>query len=267
MSRTIAIASGKGGVGKTTLTANLGIALAATGRKVIMMDSDVDMANLELALGMEGRPITLQDVVANEANIHDALYETYNRAMFMPAGISPNQYKRIDPEKFVDIVTALAEISDFVLLDCPAGTGKDTLACLNACREMLLVVTPDKMSVADAYKTAQAAERMGSQVIGVIINMMSGEKGEIKDREIGSLINAPILGRITQDREIKRSSATGKPFVVLDQKNQNVLEIQKLAASLSGASYIPETAQKSLLKRLFGFLKIGRGGTKNDKRN
>ena len=265
MSRLIAIASGKGGVGKTTLTANLGIAIAARGKKVIMLDADVDMANLELVLGMEGRPITLQDVIAGEANVRDALYETHNGALFMPAGISPNQYKRIDPEKLVHVVHQLAELADIVLLDCPAGTGKDTLACFSACKETILVVTPDKMSAADAYKTQQASQRMGSETTGLIVNMVMGDKSEVKDNEIGSLLNSPILGRISLDTDVKRSVTAGKPIIVSSPQNANVLEMQKIAASLTGVAYIHETPKKSWLTRMFGFLKFKRGDTKNVK--
>jgi len=263
VTRTIAIASGKGGVGKTTIAANLGIAIAATGKKVIILDADIDMANLELALGMEGRPLTLQDVVSGEANIEDALYETYNKALFMPAGISPAQQRRIDPEKLPELVEKLAEMADFVILDCPAGTGKDTLACFNACKETLLVVIPEKMSVADAYKTAQAAQRMGSSVTGVIINMITGDRGEIKDKEIAALLNAPILARIKLDPAIKKSVASGKPIVVSDPENENVEEIHKLVASLTGAAYIPELPKKSWLKKIISFLKFKRGDTKH----
>jgi septum site-determining protein MinD len=252
MTRTIAISSGKGGVGKTTLVANLGIALAQLGKKVIMVDADLDMANLELALGMEGRPITLQDVVAGEAQVRDVIYDVHG-AKFVPAGISPSQFKRVDPERFAKIINDLKPMADFVLLDCPAGIGKDTISCLSACEETILVMTPEPMSATDAYKTKLVAEKMGSDVKGIVMNMIKGLKSELKDKEIISLLNAPILARIKSDDTLEESVLAGKPIVVNNPENESAITIKKLAASLVGVAYIRETPKKSWIRNFFGF--------------
>lgn len=250
--RAIAVGSGKGGVGKTTMVANLGIALAQLGKKVIMVDADLDMANLELALGMEGRPITLQDVLAGEAQVRDVIYDVHG-AKFVPAGISPSQFKRVDPERFAKIIDELKTMADFVLLDCPAGIGKDTIACLSACEETILVMTPEPMSATDAYKTKLVAEKMGSDVIGIILNMIKGLKSELKEKEITSLLNAPILARIKSDDEVEESVLAGKPIVVHQPDNASVVAIKKLAAGLVGVAYIHEAPKTSLIRKFFGF--------------
>ena len=255
MSRTIAIASGKGGVGKTTVTVNFGLALAKLGKKVIMVDADLDMANLELAFGMEGRPITLQDVIQGETNIQDAMYEIEKNAWFVPAGISPQQFKRVDPEKLADVIKQLSERADFVILDCPAGIGRDTIACFSACKETLLVMTPEPMSATDGYKTALTANKMGSEVIGVIINMMKGNKGELKDKDISSLLNVPILARIKQDKEVEASVLQGKPLINTNPGNESVQEMKKLAANLIGAAFKKQVKKKGFLSGLLGVFK------------
>lgn len=254
MTRTIAVASGKGGVGKTTFVANLGIALAQLGKKVIMVDADLDMANLELALGMEGRPITLQDVLAGEAQIRDVIYEVH-KASFIPAGISPAQFKRVDPEKFSKLVKELTSIADIILLDSPAGIGKDTIACLAACKETILVMTPEPMSATDAYKTKLVAEKMGSNIIGIILNMVKDTKSELKDKEITSLLNAPILAKVKEDPIMRQSILSGKPLVIHNPDNESAIAIKKLASELVGAPYIPGKPKKSLLGSLFGIFK------------
>ncbi len=244
VARIIAISSGKGGVGKTTMTANLGLAIAKLGKKVIMVDADLDMANLELALGMEGRPITLQDVLAGEAQITDAIYET-NGAKFVPAGISPSQFKRVDPEKFAKLIEDLGNMADIILLDCPAGIGKDTIACLSACHEVILVMTPEPMSATDAYKTKLVAEKMGASLTGIILNMIKGSNNELKDKEITSLLNTPILGRVKNDDDLRNSVLSGKPAVIHNAQNESAQEIARVAGNLVGVAYIPKTPKKS----------------------
>jgi len=255
MTRTIAIASGKGGVGKTTIVANLGLAIAKLGKKVIMIDADLDMANLELALGMEGRPITLQDVLKGEAGVNDAVYEVNDNAYFIPAGISPSKFRRVDPEKFAEVIKTLDGMADFVLLDCPAGIGKDTIACFSSCKETILIMTPDPLSITDAYKTSITASKMEAELSGVIINMIKNAKGELKEKEITSLLNSPILARINYDNAIAESVFKGKPLVLNDVSNEFSNEVMKLASKLTGVPYIPEKPKKSLFSKIFNFLK------------
>lgn len=254
MNRTIAIASGKGGVGKTTLVANLGISLAHLGKKTAMVDADLDMANLEIVLGMEGKPITLHDVLYGEANIEDATYKARDNLYFVPAGVSPARFKRVDPEKLVKAIKKLEKENDIVILDCPAGIGRDTIACLAACEETILVLTPEPMAVADAYKTKVVAEKMGSEVIGMILNMARGLKNEMSDSDVSSIMETTILAKIPDDDKARQCTLAGKPIALLP-KNPVAQKIKKLAANLIGAPYIVEEPKRSLFSNLFGFLR------------
>ncbi|MEM4222157.1 MAG: cell division ATPase MinD [archaeon] len=255
MARVIAIASGKGGVGKTMLTANLGFALANFDKKVLLVDADLDMANLELVLGMEGRPITLQDVLNEEAKLDDAIYDIAQNIKFVPAGIAPSQYRRVDPEKLVNVLTQLAVKADFVLLDCPAGIGRDTQACLSAGKEVILVVTPEHMSLADAYKTKIVAEKLGSEVIGVVVNLIKGVKRELKDKEITSLLQVPILGHIKEEGLVREATLSGKPIVAQNPSHPVSQEIYKIAAYLTGSQYVPKVEKENIFKKLLKLFK------------
>ncbi len=255
MGRIIAIASGKGGVGKTTLTANLGLAIAKLGKKTVMVDADLDMANLELVLGMEGRPITLQDVLSGEAVLEDATYEVIPNGYFIPAGISPSQFKRVDPEKLSSLMKELGKSFDFVLLDVPAGIGRDAIACFSASKETILIVTPDPLSIADAYKTSVVASKMGSELIGIIMNFITGSKKELSEKDITSILDAPVIGKIKTDEKIAESVIKGKPIITNDPESEPAKEIMKIASRLTGIAYIEEKHKKSLLSKLFGFLK------------
>jgi septum site-determining protein MinD len=257
MGKIIAVASGKGGTGKTTFVANLGVALSKLGKKIIMVDADLDMANLELVLGMEGRPITLQDVLSGEAHVQDAIYDVFNGVKFVPAGISPAQFKRVDPEKLAKVLSDLGGYADIVLLDCPAGVGRDTIACFSACKETLLVMTPEPMSATDAYKTRAVAAKMGSEVIGIVVNLVRGTKSELKDKEISSLLSVPIIGRIPDDPMMREYVIQGKPILQMNPQSPASVAISKVAAGMVGETYIPEAPKKSLFNRMFGFLKKG----------
>ena len=255
MSKAIAIASGKGGVGKTTITANFGLALSKLGKKVIMVDADLDMANLELVLGMEGRPITLKEVISGEAEIEDAMYEVEKNAWFVPAGISPQQFKRIDPDKLISIIKQFKKKADYVLVDCPAGIGRDTIACFAACSETILIMTLEPMSATDGYKTFLTAEKMGSEVKGVILNMIKKSKGELSEKDITSLLNVPILARIKVDEELKKSVLQGKPIVKYNETNESAQELMQLASKETGVPYAKKQVKGSLFSNLFKFFK------------
>jgi len=117
MTRIITLASGKGGVGKTSITANIGIALAQQGQRVLLVDADVAMANLSLLLGMQSSPITLHDVLLGEANSQDSIYDGPEGINFIPSGLSLESYKRVDSERLEAIISEVASNYDYVLLD------------------------------------------------------------------------------------------------------------------------------------------------------
>ncbi|MBT4597164.1 MAG: AAA family ATPase, partial [Candidatus Diapherotrites archaeon] len=194
MARVIAIASGKGGTGKTTLTANLGICLAKLGKKVLLIDADVAMANLSLILGMQSSPITLHDVLLGEAQVHDSIYDGPQGIHFIPSGLSLDNYKRVDSERLSGLVSELTDNYDFILLDAAAGIEKNVLSALSSAQETLLVTMPTSPAIADALKTKLVAQRLGSKVMGVVINFVMGEKGEISKQEAAGILELPVLG-------------------------------------------------------------------------
>ena len=108
MTRVITVASGKGGVGKTTITANLGVALSTYGEETLVLDADVAMANLELILGMEGKSVTLHDVLSGDATIEEAIYEGPGGVKVVPAGISLEGLRKIKLDRLEDALETLS---------------------------------------------------------------------------------------------------------------------------------------------------------------
>jgi septum site-determining protein MinD len=246
MTRVIVIASGKGGTGKTTITANMGIALAKAGKKVLLVDADVAMANLSLILGMQSSPITLHDVLLGESQVHDAIYDGPNGLHFIPSGLSLDNYKRVDSERLSGIIASIADQYDFVLMDAAAGIEKNVLSALSAAQETLLVTMPTSPAIADALKTKIVAQRLGSKVIGVIINFVMDEKGEISKSECSSILELPVYGAIPYDAEVRKSFMQQKVLPVIARKPDSAAakEMQKIASRLIGVRVSNEDETK-----------------------
>ncbi|MDO8634150.1 MAG: cell division ATPase MinD [archaeon] len=236
MGKVIAILSGKGGVGKTTITAELGIALAKRNLKVCVVDADVAMANLSLLLSMQGAPITLHDVLLGESVIHDAIYDGPMGLKLIPSGLSLDSYRRVDPERLSSVLEKIAPIFDFILLDCPAGIERSVIAAVSAANEVLLLTTPSSPSIADVLKAKIICNRLNVKVIGVVINFVRQEKGEIKKEDISKILELPIYGLVPFDDELRQSFMQEKPvpLMVRNPGSPAALAIQKTASKLAG---------------------------------
>lgn len=271
MARVITIASGKGGVGKTTLTANIGIALAMREKKVLLVDADVAMANLSLLLGMQSSPITLHDVLLGESSVKDAIYDGPQGVNLIPSGLSLESYRRVDSERLESVIKSVAENYDYVLLDAPAGIEKNVMSAISAGEELLLVTMPDSPSIADVLKTKIVAQRLGSKPIGVIINFIRDEKGEVSSDDIMKMLELPVYGRIPYDPEVRRSFMQEKvsPVIIRRPDAPASIAMQKTAAKLAGLPVEFETARKTnfitrLLNKLFRKSKQAKADVKAD---
>ena len=235
MARSIAIASGKGGVGKTTIVANLGIALSMLNSKVLLVDADVAMANLSLIFNLHKPPITLHEVLMGEANIEDAIYAGPQNVEVVPSGLSLESYRRTDPERLKQVLGALEERYDYILIDVPAGIERTTLASLSAAKQTLLVTTPDPPSVADALKTKMVAQRLMSKPFGFIVNMVYGEKGELRKDRISEMLELPCYGIIHFDKEVRKTFISRGPLpIILRKPNPPAAKSVKVIAQKLG---------------------------------
>jgi septum site-determining protein MinD len=252
MARTIAIASGKGGVGKTTLCANIAISLARLGKRVTLLDADLAMANLGIVLGMEDTPTTLHDVLAEEVDVHDAIYEGPAGLKFIPSGLSLDAFLRIDVEKLKPVVNTIMKETDILLIDAPGGLGKNVLGALISAGELLLITMPDPSALADVLKTKIIGERLNMQILGVVLNMVRFDKVEISKEEVSTLLGTEILGIIPYDNDIKRSAVEGKPIVIRNPSSKTAIAYKKIAAKIIGEEIEIEEKHKGILHRLFG---------------
>jgi septum site-determining protein MinD len=234
MGISMTIASGKGGTGKTTVSANLGIALAQLGRNVILLDADVEMANLELHLGLEGMKTTLHTVLAGEADIKDAIYEAPGGVRAVPAGMSIDSLRKVEYDKLKDVLNELKEMCEILIIDVPSGIGRPVIVTLSAGEEILLVTTPDISAMSDVLKTKIVARKLGANILGVVLNRALFDRSDLAVNEVETILETKVVSVIPEDTEIKMSLTTGQPAILRSPDSPAVRAIKKLAHELVG---------------------------------
>lgn len=247
MARTITVASGKGGTGKTTITANLGIALTQLGYDVTIVDADITMANLELILGMEGLPVTLQNVLAGEAKIEEAVYVGPGGVKVIPAGVSLEGLRKANPERLEEVLTRIIGSTDILILDAPAGLERSAVIAIAASQELLLIVNPEIASITDGLKTKIVAERLGTKTLGAVINRLTGWGIDMAKSEIEAILETKVIGIIPEDPEVRKSAAFGKPVLLSAPNSPASIAIRDLAYAVAGKKKelaVPATAKK-----------------------
>ncbi|MFA5246599.1 MAG: cell division ATPase MinD [Candidatus Micrarchaeia archaeon] len=255
--RTIAICSGKGGVGKTTVAVNLSILLSQIGKKVAIIDADVAMANVGIVLGIERAPISLHNVLSGENTIADAMYEGPAKLKYVPSGLSLDGLKKLDFNRFGPALSELEKSTDYIIIDCPPGLDEANQMVIRSAKELILVVTPDPASLADALKMKQFANRFGIKLTGVVINKMRGAREEVKLAEVEALIGTNVLSVIPEDPEVRRSTEKQTPLMIGNQGTPAGIGFKKLAAAVSGEKFDLGPVQKKgfldgFLSKLFG---------------
>lgn len=256
MGTVYALASGKGGVGKTSITANLGISLAQRGKKVLLVDSDIAMANLSLLLGMHSSPITLHDVLLGESSLQDAIYDGPGGISFVPSGLSFESYRRVDSARLSGVIASVKDQFDYILLDAPAGIETNVMSALSASDNVLLITMPISPSIADVLKTKIVAERLGAKPIGVIVNFVRNEKGEIMPEDIMKMLELPIYGLIPFDEDIRKSFMREKimPTILFKPNSKGVEAINLIAEKLTGVQTTIKIKRKGLITRFLNKL-------------
>jgi septum site-determining protein MinD len=253
LTRIIACASGKGGVGKTTLVANLGIALAKMGKNVVILDANLTTPNLGLHLGIPLFPKTLHDVLKGKARMHEAIYRHESGLKVVPAGIALKDLKGVDARDLPNVLLdLLGRNVDIILLDASAGLGREALSAIESSDEMLLITNPDLPSAIDALKATKLAEQVGTKVIGLVLNRVTKKSHELSRKEIKNILDdIEILAMIPEDVAVKEAVSKRTPVYLYKPRSKASKAIKNLAAKIVGVEYIVD---KPWHLKLFGFL-------------
>ncbi len=253
MTRIISIVSGKGGVGKTTLVSNLGIALVKRGKNVIILDGNVTTPNLSLHLGIPFYPTTLHDVLNSNLPIDSAIYHHDSGLKIVPASLSTDSLKDISMDKFQSIVLKLLGKADVIIVDGAAGLGRETQAAMSVADDLIIVTNPELPAVTDALKAVRVAQENGTRVLGAVVNRFRGMDHELSVDDIKAMLEVPVISIIPEDLSVPRAIARRVPVVHHRPNSKASQEFQRLAANIVGEKW--ETAKaKSWVERLFFWL-------------
>lgn len=205
MSRTIVVTSGKGGVGKTTVTCNLGIALAKMGIATTLVDVDIGLNNVDVVMGMENRIVyDLYDVLSGRCRINEALVQDITHpSLYVLSSSKTNVNARIDVDDFKYLITRLSDIYDVVLLDCPAGIDVGFHRTVSAAKEAIVVTTPHISAIRDADKVITLLSTYKLNDMGLVVNRVRGDlvaRGDmLSGGDIARLLSLKPLGMIPEE--------------------------------------------------------------------
>ncbi len=230
--RVISIGSGKGGVGRSTITANLGIALAGKGEDTLIIDGSLTSPSQTLFFHLEKASNTINDVLLGKSALEEAVYEKAQGVKVLPAAVSLEKMREAKPERLPSLVEEKIEGYDFVLIDAPNGLRKETMGALKAGKELLSVTIPELTAISDTMKTKVGAEFLGLKPIGLVLNQLKGKSHELSEEEIVRIMNIPVLSRIPHDRNVRRSINKGELLIDWKPDSPAAKEIKKLADKL-----------------------------------
>ncbi|NLK94412.1 MAG: septum site-determining protein MinD [Clostridiales bacterium] len=220
MGESIVITSGKGGVGKTTTTANIGTALAALGKKVVVIDGDTGLRNLDVLMGLENRIVyTIFDVVEGRCRLKQALIKDkrFPSLCLLPTAQTKDK-DDLSAQDMLKVVQELKNEYDYVLIDCPAGIEQGFENSVAGADRALVVVNPEITSVRDADRVIGKLDAKGLDDHGVIVNRLNYDmtkKGDMLDvSDIIETLSVKLMGVVPDDKQVTVCTNKGEPIVL-----------------------------------------------------
>jgi len=266
LAEVITVTSGKGGVGKSTTTANIATALAMLGKKTVAVDFDIGLRNLDMILGLENRIVyDVVDVMENRCNLAQAVIKDKRTANlhFLPASQTKDKTV-LDKEKVEKLINDLKKEFDYILIDSPAGIESGFEHAIYLADRALIVTTPEISSVRDAdrvigiidakSKKAALGEEVQKHIIINRIKPELVEKGEMLSTEdVLHILALPLIGIVPDDEEIVKSTNLGEP-IVLNEKSLVGEAFRRIARRINGeeVEFLDLKSKKGFFKKLKG---------------
>ncbi len=251
MSRIIGIVSGKGGVGKTTVAANLAIALSKLNKKVLVIDCNISTPHLAYYLGLKEYSATLNNVLREEISpIYAPVF--CNEVMLIPSSEEIKDLINVDIGKLKGVVEELERFGnyDYIILDSAPGLGREALSVLEVAREIIFVTTPTIPTVSDVTRCAELTSKLGNKRFYIILNMVRGKDYELNYESAEEFFHSYVLGKIPFSEEIMDTTALGIPLLIAKPSSKISGIFLEIAANLAGIEYRKESFLEKI-KRFF----------------
>jgi septum site-determining protein MinD len=253
MGRAIVITSGKGGVGKTTTTANLGAALAQLGHSVVLIDADIGLRNLDVVMGLENRIVYhVVDAIQGKCTVQKALIKDrrIENLWLLPASQTDDK-DAVTPEDMRSLVFELKSQYDYVLIDCPAGIEQGFKNAIAGADEAVVVATPEVSSIRDADRVVGllAAADVSARLVVNRISPNLVKRGDmLSQNDVIEILALDLLGAIPLDDQVIATTNKGVP-AVMEGKSLAAKEFVRIAKTLSGME-VPDREQVGFFTRL-----------------
>lgn len=266
MGEVIVVTSGKGGVGKTTTTANIGTGFALMGKKVVLVDADIGLRNLDVVMGLENRIVyDLVDVTEGNCRLKQALIrdKRYETLFLLPAAQTRDK-NAVNPEQMKQLCQELSQEFEFVIIDCPAGIEQGFKNAIAGADRAVIVTTPEVSAVRDADRIIGLLEAEGKSNPKLIVNRIRPwmvKKGDMMDiDDIIDILAVDLLGIIPEDEYIVISTNRGEPAIV-NPASQASVAYKNIVKRLMGENVplMNLEANRGLLGKLRRFLGLKEG--------
>lgn len=255
MARVISVISGKGGVGKTTVSINLATALMGLGERVLLVDADLETPCVSVHLGTPSVPITLTSAIKGKHHIDDTVYVHSTGLRVVPASLAMHNFTKTNITKLGKAIDALKKKADIIVIDSPPGIGNIVRMILSKSDQTIIVTNPELPALSDAIKAAKLAEHHETTVLGVVVNKVDYEpEFEVPAHDVEALIEYPIIAALPSEKHVKRALSSYVPVVTHNPYSKFSHKINLLAGKLVGKSDQVEMPRKSFLMRIFGWM-------------
>ena len=238
--RVITVTSGKGGVGKTTIVANLGVALAMQGQRVVIIDADVGLRNLDLMVGLENRIVyDLVDVIEGRCRLRQALVRDKRLSeLFLLPAAQTRDKSAVQPDDMVRVCENLQEQHDFILIDSPAGIEQGFRYAIAPAGEILIITNPEIPAVRDADRVIGLIEAEEKGPARLIINRIKPDvvrRGEMLDiADVIELLAVDLVGVVPEDKAILTTANRGRPLAFSSNNSLAGRAFHNIARRLQG---------------------------------
>lgn len=240
MSKTIGIISIKGGVGKTSAVTSLGAALANEfNKKVLLVDANFSSPTLGFHIGLYNPEVTLHHVLDGKANARDAVYETSYGFDIIPGALVYDNLAKINPFKLAEKIRDLKKKYDIILIDSSPNLSEEILSTIIASDELLIVTTPDYITLASTLKAIRAAKEKRTPITGIILNKVHNKNFEVTLENIENMSGVNVLAVLPHELDVLEALSISRPSTLL-RDSPSTIEYKKLAGSLIGATYKPK---------------------------